>query len=101
MGSSYYVYNKKFEYLGKSDQTLPYSDKYYLTTKKIDFDYDDVEEDDDDSWSSGSGSSRYDDVYEEPTDRLPPRHLPTTTGIPKRDAESICRKGVAYRHSFT
>lgn len=34
----YYVYNSEGKYVGLSTEMLPYSDKYYMATKKIDMD---------------------------------------------------------------
>lgn len=38
LGETFHVYNENLEYIGTTaDKKLPYSNKYYLTTKKIDF----------------------------------------------------------------
>lgn len=36
VGDGYYVYGKNLEYLGKTGELIPYSDKYYLAAKKLD-----------------------------------------------------------------
>ena len=37
LGSTYYAYNAKGEYIGTTRGALPYWTKYYLTTTKYDF----------------------------------------------------------------
>lgn len=44
---NYYVYDANMKYLGRSNDKLPYSTKYYLSTKKLSI-ADEVEEDDGD-----------------------------------------------------
>jgi len=64
--SDYYVYDKDLNYLGQSNELLPYSTKYYLANKKLDItdgDDDDglvddgapVTDDDDDGLNPASG----------------------------------------------
>lgn len=64
----YYVYDKDLDYLGRSNEMLPFSSKYYLANKKLDAtgggdvdDEDDTDDDEDDidepSGGSGGGGN--------------------------------------------
>lgn len=43
--SDYYVYDKDLNYLGQSNELLPYSTKYYLSNKKLDITEDETTDD--------------------------------------------------------
>jgi hypothetical protein len=54
-GSGYYVYNAEGEYVGRSNNKVPFSSKYYFSTKSIDLEY-----------YLGGGDAEPDDDYNEP-----------------------------------
>lgn len=87
LGSEYYVYNEDLDYIGRSGEKLPYSAKYYLATRKLNIDEDDVVEVDEDEpdWDDDDDTDEpdWDDVVEEPPVPVAPAPPTNANGIPK------------------